>query len=191
MDFLNNLSSTFCLHNQGGLERRSRTVTTKKSSSPSNFKLGLPGLPPILGMTIQPPSTSNSNGSATKQVITYYCRSCKKALPTGQNLVWEVLYLQQQAAKPQPTTSSSTLTGRPLGATSSAKSKRKAIPDKLRYDILTRDHYRCVKCGASRKDGATLHVDHKKPVAHGGDNHPSNLQTLCDRCNFGKGARQG
>lgn len=187
MDFLNNLSS-FCLHNQGGLERRSRAVTTRKSS-PSDFKLGLPGLPPILGMTIQPPSTSNSNSA--KQVVTYYCRSCKKSLPTGQNLMWEVLYLKQQASKPQPATPNSAPAGRQTGATDPAKSKREPLPAKLRYDILARDNYRCVKCGASAKNGATLHVDHKKPVAHGGTNQPSNLQTLCDRCNFGKGARQG
>lgn len=68
----------------------------------------------------------------------------------------------------------------------SSKYERSLMSDSLRYDVFTRDHYRCCICGASQKDGITLHVDHIIPVSKGGKTVMSNLQTLCDRCNLGK-----
>lgn len=68
----------------------------------------------------------------------------------------------------------------------SSKYERSLMSDSLRYDVFTRDHYRCCICGASQKDGVTLHVDHIIPVSKGGKTAMSNLQTLCDRCNLGK-----
>lgn len=52
-----------------------------------------------------------------------------------------------------------------------------------RYKILTRDNFRCVKCGATASD-RLLEVDHK-------DSNPENqkednLETLCEYCNIGK-----
>ena len=67
--------------------------------------------------------------------------------------------------------------------------KRKAFSAKERFDILERDGFRCKVCGATADEGVKLHVDHIKPVSKGGDNHPSNLQTLCEECNLGKGDR--
>ena len=66
---------------------------------------------------------------------------------------------------------------------------RNGITPSLRVNVLDRDDYTCQMCGATREDGAKLHVDHKIPVAHGGDNDLDNLQTLCSECNIGKGAR--
>lgn len=57
----------------------------------------------------------------------------------------------------------------------------------MRYDVLRRDDFRCVKCGRGREDGVKLHVDHIKPVSRGGKSVMSNLQTLCEDCNCGKG----
>ena len=61
----------------------------------------------------------------------------------------------------------------------------------LRYKVLSRDHFRCVTCGASpAKDGGVeLHVDHITPWSRGGANVEQNLRTLCSRCNLGKGVR--
>ena len=42
------------------------------------------------------------------------------------------------------------------------------------------------ECGASKDDGATLHVDHKIPVSKGCTDELSNLQTLCSDCNLNK-----
>lgn len=69
------------------------------------------------------------------------------------------------------------------------KSKRRNISLKTRRLVLDRDNYSCVDCGRSpRTDkGCVLHIDHRVPVAKGGTNHESNLQTLCDWCNLGKG----
>lgn len=67
-----------------------------------------------------------------------------------------------------------------------SKQERKVMSDDIRYDILKRDNFTCKKCGATAKDGAKLHVDHIIPVSKGGKTTPSNLQTLCDRCNLGK-----
>lgn len=57
----------------------------------------------------------------------------------------------------------------------------------MRYDVLRRDGFRCVKCGRGGEDGVKLHVDHIKPVSRGGKSVMDNLQTLCEDCNCGKG----
>ena len=64
--------------------------------------------------------------------------------------------------------------------------ERALITDKLRFDVMKRDNYKCRICGASQEDGARLHVDHIIPIAKGGKSVMSNLQTLCESCNMGK-----
>jgi hypothetical protein len=59
---------------------------------------------------------------------------------------------------------------------------------RTRYLVLKRDGYRCVMCGATATEGAKLQVDHILPRSKGGKAVLDNLQTLCDRCNRGKGA---
>jgi hypothetical protein len=61
---------------------------------------------------------------------------------------------------------------------------------RLRYLVLKRDNFSCRACGRSpaREPGTVLQVDHIVPWARGGSTVESNLQTLCDRCNGGKGA---
>ncbi|ATB69879.1 hypothetical protein SJPD1_1774 [Sulfurospirillum diekertiae] len=67
--------------------------------------------------------------------------------------------------------------------------KTRYINEKVRLKILKRDNYRCIKCGRSPAThlGIALHIDHIKPFSKGGDNSEENLQTLCDKCNLGKG----
>lgn len=65
--------------------------------------------------------------------------------------------------------------------------KRTSIPPKLRYQILKRDGYRCQLCGRTAQDKVVLHIDHRQPLAGGGDNSPENLWVLCEDCNLGKG----
>ena len=67
-----------------------------------------------------------------------------------------------------------------------AEYERSKMNSSIRYDILKRDHFRCVICGRSAEDGVKLHVDHIIPVSKGGKTEYSNLRTLCDTCNFGK-----
>lgn len=67
-----------------------------------------------------------------------------------------------------------------------SKRKRTHIPRGLRKEVFKRDNYTCVQCGASKDDGATLHVDHKIPVSKGGTDELDNLQTLCSDCNLNK-----
>jgi HNH endonuclease len=64
----------------------------------------------------------------------------------------------------------------------------RAVPPRLRFQVLRRDGFRCTYCGRSEKDGAVLHVDHVVPYAAGGATEESNLVTACDRCNLGKSA---
>ena len=64
--------------------------------------------------------------------------------------------------------------------------ERARMTDKLRYEVMRRDNFRCVLCGSTADDGVKLHVDHIYPVSKGGKTEMSNLRTLCDRCNFGK-----
>jgi hypothetical protein len=65
------------------------------------------------------------------------------------------------------------------------------IPLGLRYTVLKRDRFRCVLCGSSpaTSHDCRLHVDHIVPFAKGGKTTVSNLRTLCESCNLGKGAR--
>jgi 5-methylcytosine-specific restriction endonuclease McrA len=60
----------------------------------------------------------------------------------------------------------------------------------LRYEVLKRDRFRCVLCGASPATslGCVLHVDHIMPWSKGGKTVVANLRSLCETCNVGKGA---
>lgn len=69
-----------------------------------------------------------------------------------------------------------------------AKAERSKMNQSLRYDVLKRDHFRCVICGRSADDGVILHVDHIIPVSKGGKTEIGNLRTLCEDCNLGKKA---
>lgn len=64
---------------------------------------------------------------------------------------------------------------------------RSRISAKLRFSILRRDGFKCLYCGKSQADGATLHVDHKVSKNDGGSDQPENLVTSCQECNLGKG----
>ncbi len=66
--------------------------------------------------------------------------------------------------------------------------QRRLMTDSLRYDVMHRDGFRCVLCGASPKTdpNIVLHVDHIMPLSKGGKTEMSNLRTLCERCNLGK-----
>jgi hypothetical protein len=70
--------------------------------------------------------------------------------------------------------------------------KRKTGRDpsiRLRWKTLQRDNFKCRACGASPAitPGVELHVDHITPWSKGGETVLENLQTLCNRCNLGKG----
>lgn len=67
--------------------------------------------------------------------------------------------------------------------------QRGLMTDSLRYDVMKRDGFKCVLCGATAGDGIKLHVDHIFPVSKGGKTELNNLRTLCDRCNLGKKAK--
>lgn len=68
---------------------------------------------------------------------------------------------------------------------------RKSLSLDLRFRVLKRDDFKCVKCGnsPSKSHDVELHVDHIKPVSKGGGNDMENLQTLCNMCNLGKSNR--
>lgn len=70
-------------------------------------------------------------------------------------------------------------------------STRREISLSLRYEVLKRDEFRCVKCGRSpaTHSGVQLHVDHIKSWANGGETVLENLQCLCSECNLGKSNR--
>lgn len=76
---------------------------------------------------------------------------------------------------------------------SKIKTKRHTTPrqvnQKLRFKILYRDHFKCCACGASSASSpdVVLHIDHIIPWSKGGETIEENLQTLCSKCNLGKG----
>lgn len=67
--------------------------------------------------------------------------------------------------------------------------KRKAISQKLRFEVFKRDNFTCQYCGRMAPD-VILEVDHINPVKNGGKNTILNLITSCKDCNRGKGAKE-
>ena len=69
-----------------------------------------------------------------------------------------------------------------------SKRRTRAISDKLRYQVLKRDNFKCCTCGASpaKEPSVELHIDHIIPWSKGGETTLENLQTLCSKCNIGK-----
>lgn len=60
---------------------------------------------------------------------------------------------------------------------------------RLRFKVMQRDNFRCRLCGASPANDSSviLHIDHIIPWSKGGETTIDNLQTLCSKCNWGKG----
>jgi len=50
----------------------------------------------------------------------------------------------------------------------------------FRTIVLERDNHACVNCGRT----TNLHIDHIIPISRGGQNILSNMQTLCETCNY-------
>lgn len=73
----------------------------------------------------------------------------------------------------------------------SGKTRRREVPPSMRYRVLHRDGFRCVKCGRcpATEPEVRLHVDHVLPWSRGGSSTEDNLQTLCAECNLGKSNR--
>lgn len=78
-------------------------------------------------------------------------------------------------------------------------SKRKNLPEALRWDVLNRDEWTCHYCGRelltaweAAQQGRRCdqyEVDHIVPVAEGGENVLENLVAACLSCNRSKCAR--
>ena len=68
------------------------------------------------------------------------------------------------------------------------RDSRRNATNKQRFWILKRDGYKCCICGHAQSDGRRLVIDHRNPWSKGGRTIDSNLWTLCDICNSGKGA---
>jgi hypothetical protein len=70
----------------------------------------------------------------------------------------------------------------------SAAGQRALMTARLRNEIKTRDNHTCRQCAISlaTEPHLLLEVDHIVPVSKGGMSTPSNLQTLCWRCNRSK-----
>jgi hypothetical protein len=68
---------------------------------------------------------------------------------------------------------------------------RRGINLSLRYKVLIRDKFRCVRCGRSpaTTPGVELQIDHKNPFSNQGKTLLENLETKCKECNLGKGDR--
>jgi HNH endonuclease len=71
------------------------------------------------------------------------------------------------------------------------RKQRGKIPASVRWAVLKRDRFRCVKCGRGPHSDppAEIEVDHKHPAGRGGGDQEENLQVLCFDCNRGKGSQ--
>ncbi len=66
------------------------------------------------------------------------------------------------------------------------KTPRISLPPAVREYVFERDRYQCQGCHKIDISAKDLQVDHIQPLAKGGSNDFSNLQTLCSRCNLQK-----
>lgn len=64
------------------------------------------------------------------------------------------------------------------------------LTDDMKRQVFTRDNFTCLCCGKAQRRGVSLNADHIRPVAMGGTNEISNLQTLCRHCNNIKGRNE-
>jgi superfamily II DNA or RNA helicase len=64
------------------------------------------------------------------------------------------------------------------------------LTDEIKRQVFVRDSYTCLCCGKEQRKGVSLNVDHIQPIAMGGKNALSNLQTLCRHCNTVKGINE-
>lgn len=78
--------------------------------------------------------------------------------------------------------------GYDINVTGSGKYTRCSISNSKRYDVLRRDKFQCVLCGAGGSE-ANLEVDHIVPISRGGTDEIGNLRCLCFKCNRGKHAK--
>ena len=70
----------------------------------------------------------------------------------------------------------------------------KGISPQLRTEILERNGYTCLQCGAGPGDPdpfnpnrkIRLHIDHIIPASQGGTDEQDNLRVLCSACNQGR-----
>ncbi|MGL5806094.1 MAG: HNH endonuclease [Xenococcaceae cyanobacterium] len=63
-----------------------------------------------------------------------------------------------------------------------SKTPRIPIPPEVKKYVLERNKYQCQSCGRCDRE-TKLQIDHIIPLAKGGSNDISNLQTLCSHCN--------
>lgn len=77
----------------------------------------------------------------------------------------------------------------PIESTKGMKTEVRDVNLRLRWRVMNRDKFKCCCCGASPAIDPTvkLHVDHILPYSKGGKTTLDNLQTLCSKCNLGKG----
>lgn len=66
-----------------------------------------------------------------------------------------------------------------------SKTPRIPIPPEVKKYVWQRDKYQCQSCGKTSPE-TNLSIDHIIPLARGGQNDISNLQTLCFACNHQK-----
>lgn len=66
--------------------------------------------------------------------------------------------------------------------------RRPALPQYIRRRVVERYGMVCQLCGGDIPEG-DLHIDHIHPVALGGGDELSNLQTAHSKCNISKGTR--
>ncbi len=66
--------------------------------------------------------------------------------------------------------------------------ERRKITDSLRYRIMRRDSFCCALCGTTGKNDILV-VDHILPISKSGKTEESNLRTLCQKFNSGKGGK--
>ena len=62
------------------------------------------------------------------------------------------------------------------------KTPRIPSPPEVRKYVYQRNNYHCQSCGKTHQE-TQLSIDHIIPLAKGGSNDVSNLQTLCLTCN--------
>ena len=68
------------------------------------------------------------------------------------------------------------------------RAPRERLTDAARSAMVAAQRGRCAKCGV-KLDASNTEVDHKWPIAKGGQNWSVNLQALCMPCNRSKGAK--
>jgi hypothetical protein len=108
-----------------------------------------------------------------------------KDIDTPEKALWHTRFMSQKRWIGWTTWAETLSRLYPPSFETKKKAQRQPLTLRRRFEVLSRDHFRCRYCGRDARD-TVLEVDHVVPIAKGGTDSMENLATACIECNRSK-----